>query len=37
VHATVFENWGTDAETVTEKVVTLEHGKETHDIATITR
>jgi hypothetical protein len=33
----VFENWGTKAEKVTEKVVTLETGKESHAIATLER
>jgi tetratricopeptide (TPR) repeat protein len=37
VYATVFENWGTKNEKVTEKVVTLESGKEFHDIATLER
>jgi tetratricopeptide (TPR) repeat protein len=37
VYATVFENWGTKQEKVTEKVVTLETGKESHPIATIQR
>jgi tetratricopeptide (TPR) repeat protein len=37
VYVTVFENWGTDAEKVSERVVTLESGKEYHDIATIAR
>jgi uncharacterized protein YfaP (DUF2135 family) len=37
VHATVFENWGTKTEKVTEKVVTLEAGKEFHAIATLDR
>jgi tetratricopeptide (TPR) repeat protein len=37
VYATVFENWGTKAEKVTEKVVTLETGKEFHAIATLKR
>jgi len=37
VYATVFENWGTKAEKVTEKVVMLETGKESHEIATLAR
>jgi tetratricopeptide (TPR) repeat protein len=37
VYATVFEDWGTKAEKVTEQVVTLEAGKEFHSIATLTR
>jgi hypothetical protein len=37
VLATVYENWGTPEEKVTEKVVTLESGKEMHDIALVTR
>jgi len=37
VYATVFENWGTKQEKVTEKVVTLETGKESHPIATVER
>lgn len=37
VHATVFEDWGTKSEKVTEKVVTLEIGKESHAIATLER
>ena len=37
VYATVYENWGTPEEKVTEKVVTLESGKEMHDIAVVAR
>jgi tetratricopeptide (TPR) repeat protein len=37
VYATVFENWGEKDEKVTEKVVTLEAGKEYHAIATVER
>lgn len=37
VYATVFENWGSKDEKVTEKVVTLETGKEYHSIATLKR
>ena len=37
VYATVFENWGEATEKVTEKVVTLEAGKEYHAIATVER
>jgi hypothetical protein len=37
VYVTTFEDWGTPKEKVTEKVVTLEYGKDTHDIATIVR
>jgi hypothetical protein len=37
VYVTAFEDWGTPREKVTEKVVTLEYGKEWHDIATIAR
>jgi hypothetical protein len=33
VYATIFRNWGTPREKVTTKVVTLEYGKEMHDIA----
>ncbi len=36
VYATIYENWGTSQEKVTRKVVTLEYGKEMHDIATVT-
>ena len=32
VYATVIEGWGSDDEKVTEKVVTLEIGKEMHDL-----
>jgi tetratricopeptide (TPR) repeat protein len=32
VYATVIRNWGTPDEQVTEKVVTLEYGKDMHDI-----
>jgi uncharacterized protein YfaP (DUF2135 family) len=37
VYATVFENWGEKDERVTEKVVTLESGKELHAIAVVER
>lgn len=37
VYATVIEGWGTPQERVTEKVVTLEIGKDKHDIVTIQR
>jgi tetratricopeptide (TPR) repeat protein len=37
VYATVFENWGSKDERVTEKVVTLEAGKEFHEIALVQR
>lgn len=37
VQAVVFEGWGTAREKVTEKVVTLELGKDTHDIATVVK
>ncbi|HEU4732239.1 MAG TPA: DUF2135 domain-containing protein [Kofleriaceae bacterium] len=37
VYATVFEGWGTKNEKVTEKVVTLQAGKEFHAIASIER
>jgi tetratricopeptide (TPR) repeat protein len=37
VYVTVFENWGTPAEKVSERVVTLESGKEYHSIAAIQR
>jgi uncharacterized protein YfaP (DUF2135 family) len=37
VHALVFENWGRPNEKVSEKVVTLELGKEMHTIATFSR
>jgi hypothetical protein len=37
VHSVVVENWGTPAEKVTEKVVTLEEGKQMHDIAVVAR
>jgi hypothetical protein len=37
VQAQVFEDWGSPGEKVTEKVVTLETGKQAHDIATVTR
>ncbi|HET7500991.1 MAG TPA: hypothetical protein VFK02_08315 [Kofleriaceae bacterium] len=37
VYATVFENWGSKDETVTDKVVTLQAGKEYHEVATIKR
>lgn len=37
VHAVVFEGWGTPEQRVTEKVVTLETGKQMHDILTVTR
>ena len=35
VYAAIYENWGTPKEKVTRKVVTLEYGKEMHDIATV--
>ena len=35
VYATVFKGWGTKQEKVTSKVLTLEYGKEMHDIATV--
>ncbi len=35
VYATVFEGWGTPAERITRKVVTLAEGKEMHDLATV--
>jgi len=35
VYATVFENWGTPRERSYERVVTLELGKEVHDIMTV--
>lgn len=37
VYVTVFENWGTPAEKVSERVVTLETGKEDHAIGSIDR
>ena len=37
VYATVIEGWGTPKERVTEKVVTLEVGKQVHDIAIINK
>lgn len=37
VHVTVIEDWGTDAERVRERVVTLEIGKQEHEIASIKR
>jgi tetratricopeptide (TPR) repeat protein len=37
VYVRTFENWGTPNERVTDKVVTLELGKETHAIATLQR
>lgn len=37
VYATVFENWGTPRERTYERVVTLELGKEVHEIMTITK
>jgi von Willebrand factor type A domain len=37
VYATVFENWGTPRERTYERVVTLEVGKEVHEIMTITK
>jgi hypothetical protein len=37
VYVTTFEDWGTPKEKVTEKVVTLEYGKDMHDIVTIQR
>ena len=35
VYATIFEGWGTGREKVSEKAVTLELGKQVHDIAAI--
>lgn len=35
VYATVIEGWGTSREKVTERVVTLEEGKEMHDVAVV--
>jgi uncharacterized protein YfaP (DUF2135 family) len=37
VYVTTFEDWGTPKERVSEKVVTLDYGKEWHDIATLKR
>jgi hypothetical protein len=37
VQATVFENWGTPQQRVTQKIVALESGKEFHEIATVVR
>jgi uncharacterized protein YfaP (DUF2135 family) len=37
VYATVFENWGSKDEKLSEKVVTLEAGKEYHAIALVER
>ncbi|MCW5801558.1 MAG: hypothetical protein KIT31_04165 [Deltaproteobacteria bacterium] len=37
VYATIIEDWGTPAERVTERTVTLESGKDMHDLATIVR
>ena len=37
VYATVIEGWGTPKERVTEKVVTLELGKQVHDIALVNK
>jgi hypothetical protein len=37
VYITTYEDWGTPRERATEKVVTLETGKEMHDIAVIDR
>jgi uncharacterized protein YfaP (DUF2135 family) len=37
VYVTVIENWGTAAERAKEQVVTLESGKEYHDIASLQR
>jgi hypothetical protein len=37
VYATVIEGWGTPKERVTEKVVTLELGKQVHEIATVNK
>lgn len=37
VYATIIEGWGTPKERVTEKVVTLELGKQVHDIALINK
>jgi len=36
VQATVFEDWGTSNQRVTDKLVTLEYGKSSHPIASIT-
>jgi hypothetical protein len=37
VYSTVIEGWGTPRERVTEKVVTLEIGKQIHEIATVSK
>jgi hypothetical protein len=37
VYATIIEGWGTPKERVTEKVVTLELGKQVHDIALVNK
>ncbi len=37
VQALVFEDWGSPKERVTERTVTLEQGKQMHDIATVSR
>lgn len=37
VQALVFEDWGSSRERVTEKLVTLEYGKDQHDIAAVWR
>lgn len=37
VYATIIEGWGTPRERVTEKVVTLELGKQVHDIALVNK
>jgi len=35
VFVSIFKNWGTDLETVEQKTVTLEYGKEMHDLAVV--
>ena len=35
VHATIYQYWGTPKERVIEKVITLEYGKEMHDLAVV--
>lgn len=37
VYATIYRNWGSKDENVSEKVVTLERGRESHAIATVER
>lgn len=37
VYATIIEGWGTPKERVTERVVTLELGKQVHEIATVNK